>query len=135
MDDTLCNFTKKHKECQTIDCKYPQSQYGFFTSLEPIENAIESYIELEKYYDVWILTRPSFKNPLCYTEKRIWVENYLGLERCSKLILSPDKSLLIGDYLIDDVVHPGFIGEHIHFATDKFPDWKHVLKYFLFLLK
>ena len=63
----------------------PQTTYGFYTSLPPIPGAIETYKWLEENYDVCILTRPSYWNPLCYTEKRVWVENHLGLETCRKL--------------------------------------------------
>ena len=38
----------------------------------------------------------------------------------------------MGDYLIDDRLRNGaekFNGEHIHFGTEKFPDWNSVLKY------
>ena len=38
----------------------------------------------------------------------------------------------MGDYLVDDSTRNGageFSGEHIHFGTDKFPDWKSVLDY------
>lgn len=41
---------------------------------------------------------------------------------------------MIGDYLIDDRIANGvdkFQGEHIHFGTSKFPDWKTVVSYIL----
>ena len=49
-----------------------------------------------------------------------------------RLILTHNKQLNIGDYLIDDRTKNGageFTGEHIHFGTEKFPDWKSVLDY------
>jgi 5'(3')-deoxyribonucleotidase len=51
-----------------------------------------------------------------------------------KLILCPDKSLVKGDYLIDDDIKHGqltFEGEHIRFGSSNFPDWKSVIKYLL----
>lgn len=48
--------------------------------------------------------------------------------------MSPDKSLLKGDYLIDDQGNAGqenFEGEWIHFKTEKFPDWKSVVDYLM----
>ena len=39
-----------------------------------------------------------------------------------------------GDYLIDDRLANGvnlFKGEHIHFGSDKFPDWESVCSYLL----
>jgi 5'(3')-deoxyribonucleotidase len=128
MDDTLCDFTASYKEKKTSKICHPQSQYGF-KNLKPIEGAIDAYNELDLIYDVWILSRPSVHNPLCYTEKRVWVEEHLGFERCRKLILSPNKALLKGDFLIDDYDHPGFEGELIKFGSKKYPDWYVVLDY------
>ncbi|GAB3479455.1 5' nucleotidase, NT5C type [Marinomonas epiphytica] len=114
---------------------YPQSQHGFFANLEPIPNAIESVKLLinSEHFDPYILTAPSIKNPLCYTEKRIWIEKYFGLEFVNKLIFSPKKCLLKGRYLIDDNVQgkgqDGFDGELIHFGSATFPRWKEVIPY------
>ena len=48
------------------------------------------------------------------------------------LILSNDKSLFRGKALIDDRTKYGvteFEGEHIHFKTERFPNWESVLEY------
>jgi 5'-nucleotidase len=50
-----------------------------------------------------------------------------------RTILCTDKSLLKGDYLIDDQTNHGqkdFEGELIHFATKEFPNWNSVLNFF-----
>lgn len=50
------------------------------------------------------------------------------------MILSHHKNLNKWDYLIDDRLKNGvdkFEGEHIHFWTSKFPDWKSVTDYLL----
>lgn len=132
MDDCICDFTGNynHKLKLTPEIKYPQSQYGFFTDLKPIEAAIDAVNILRYKYDVYILTRPSFRNPLCYTEKRIWLEKYFGLPFCEKLILCGYKHLLKGDYLIDDHPWPLFEGEQILFGKEPFEDWVKVLNYF-----
>ncbi len=137
MDDTICNFSKLHKEwSEKFNAEFPQGIKHFFQELEAIEDAIRvvnRFIESNKY-DVWILTAPSVYNPNSYTEKRLWVEKYFGLDFCHKLILSPDKSLLSGHYLIDDMTEgkgqDGFYGKLIHFGGDRFPNWKAVEKYF-----
>lgn len=134
MDDTICNFTEAYRE-QLNKCpkqKYPQSQVNFFRKLKPLTGAIDAMRLLkEKGHDVWILTRPSVLNPLCYMEKRIWVEDNLGIEWCERLIICPDKSLVKGDFLIDDNQWPDFEGEQLLFGSPNFSNWKKVLKYFL----
>ncbi len=133
MDDVLCDYQEAKAAARAADpeMKYPQSTYGFFANLKPKKGAIAGFHELEKHYEVYILTAPSYLNPLCYTEKRVWVENHLGLDTVLRLIISPNKALLKGDYLIDDLVHPGFEGEHLHFGQARFPDWDAVLKYLI----
>jgi hypothetical protein len=44
MDDVLCDYTgeKSKALAQNPDIKYPQSQHGFYSSLEPIIGGIES---------------------------------------------------------------------------------------------
>ena len=134
MDDTLAKYQEAHTLAkQNTGIDYPQSIPNFFLDLEPIKGAIEAVLFLSKDYDVYFLTAPSYMNPLSYTEKRLWIEKYFGLEWCKKLILAYDKSLLKGDYLIDDSIGKGqldFEGELIQIGTGKFPDWVSILKYF-----
>jgi len=114
--------------------KFPQSQYKFFENLEPIKDAIESINILKEYYDVCILTKPSIYNPLCYTEKRVWIEKYLGFEMCRNLMLCCDKTMVMGDYLVDDVIHTGRFKptwEHIRFGHGEFKDWKAITDYLI----
>ena len=131
MDDTLCQYSKRFKEKreERPEIEFPQSQYGFFANLEPMPRAIEAYHKLDNHFEVFILTAPSYKNPLCYTEKRVWVEKYLGFEICPNLIICQRKGLLKGDYLIDDHKYP-FEGQWLHFGSSEFPDWDSVLAYF-----
>lgn len=50
-----------------------------------------------------------------------------------KLIISPNKSLLKGQYLIDDQAsgkgQDAFEGELIHFGSKEFPNWAKVREY------
>ncbi|MFK7765703.1 MAG: hypothetical protein AB8B55_00575 [Mariniblastus sp.] len=135
MDDVLCNFAGGARKRSQADPnrKFPQSKIGFFENLEPIEDGIESVQSLLEDFDVYILTAPSTRNPHSYMEKRIWIEKYFGYEFTSKLIISPNKGLSIGDYLIDDNVRgkgqENFKGELIHFGSATFPDWKSVVQH------
>ena len=105
---------------------------GFYSDLPPMKGAVEAFNILSEKYEVYILTAPSWENVSCYTDKRIWVEKYLGKSAYKRLIISNDKSLFSGRAIIDDRVKYGvtkFKGEHIHFGTEKFPDWDSVLEY------
>ena len=136
MDDVLCDFTGRKTEllASCPEMAYPQSQYGFYSELAPIKGAIKaaSLLLASNGIEPYILTAPSVHNPLCYTEKRIWVENHLGMNYVNRLIISPDKSLLIGDYLIDDKIEgrgqEKFKGKLIQFGNAEYPDWDTVLE-------
>ena len=129
------DFDKAHKAAleKNPSQPYPQSQLGFFLNLEPINYAVYSVVELQKNFDVYFLTAPSTKNPLCYMEKRMSIEKWFGFEACKKLIICENKSLVKGHYLIDDRhdshKQSEFEGELIHFNTSKFPNWFSVLEY------
>ena len=135
MDDTLCDFVGHYHKIKTQfpELAYPQSLPGFFLDLEPLLGAIEAFDNLSRApnTEVFILTAPSVLNPHSYTEKRLWIEAHLGLEAAYRLILSPNKGLLQGDFLIDDMSEGKgqefFAGEHIHFGSARYPDWNSVL--------
>jgi 5'-nucleotidase len=64
---------------------------------------------------------------------QVW---HFGLDVAGKLIISPNKGLLKGDFLIDDMVNgrgqENFEGEIIHFGTDKYLTWKNVIDRFMY---
>lgn len=104
-----------------------------FLHAEPIKDALESVAELEKHFEVYILSTAPWKNTFAWSQKRIWVEKHLP-SMYKRLILTHHKDLLNGDFLIDDRLHNGadkFEGEHIHIFTPKFPDWKSVTDYLI----
>jgi 5'(3')-deoxyribonucleotidase len=131
MDDVLCDYTLVYHETLTInpEIKYPQSQYGFFVNLPVIQGAVDAVNALmqSKTYEVYILTAPSARNPLSYTEKRVWIEQHFGDEFVEKLIICSNKGLLKGDYLIDDNIsgkgQESFEGKLIHFGSKESPCW------------
>src|SRR5574343_428091 len=138
IDDTLADYTGAVKKAlkQTPGIIFPQSQYGFYTKLSLIPDGLEAITAMSlrpKQFDVWLLTAPSIKNPLSYTEKRVWVENRLGEKWVDRLIISPNKGLLKGDILIDNEVRgrgqENFEGELIEFGSKKHPNWKFIRSY------
>ena len=105
---------------------------GIFSLMSPMPDAIEAFKELSCLYDTYILSTAPWENPSAWSDKLLWVKNHIGQAAYKRLILSHHKNLNDGAYLIDDRTNNGadaFMGEHIHFGTDRFPDWKNVLVY------
>jgi 5'(3')-deoxyribonucleotidase len=135
MDDVICDYSKRI-ECQKEkypEVKFPQSVEGFFRGLEPVFGAIEAVEKLraKSGVELYILTAPSTRNPLSYTEKRLWVEEKFDYELTKNLIMCSNKGLLKGDILIDDHDsgrgQESFEGRLIHFGTEKYRNWGLVL--------
>ena len=138
MDHTLCDFSTSYLKYKTDfpEVEYPHSVLGFFSSLTPMPNAVEVYQWLENLsnVDLYILTAPSVRNPSSYTEKRLWVEENLGIDAAYKLIISPNKGLNLGHYLIDDYIEgkgqENFEGQLLQFGSSEYPDWKSIRRFF-----
>tara|TARA_B100000900_G_C20331734_1_gene614509 strand:- start:18 stop:479 length:462 start_codon:yes stop_codon:yes gene_type:complete len=107
---------------------------SLFLNPPPVDGAIKAYNTFSKSdkYDCYILSTAPWENPMAWMHKRLWVDKYLGKNAYKKLILSHNKNLNAGDYLIDDRTKNGageFNGELIQFGTDKFPNWDSVVDY------
>lgn len=134
MDDVMCDYSTSLRLARKTHTSvpFPQSLPGFFRNLPPISGAIDAVNQLRDMFDVYVLTAPSTKNPLSYTEKRLWIENHFDYQLTEKLILSPNKGLLLGEFLIDDNVQgkgqESFAGELLQFGSTNYPDWDAVLE-------
>ena len=142
MDGVMCQL--KSKEGLSLKDTYKKAMQdnpgitfpppipGFFENLDPIPGAIDAVNQLRSWADVFILTAPPVKSPLCYTEKRLWIEKHFDLDFCEKLIITAHKELVMGDILIDDYTHgkgqDKFEGRLIHFGSEQYPDWDVVLR-------
>jgi 5'-nucleotidase len=111
---------------------------NIFSLMEPYPNAIDSVHKLSKKYDLYILSTAPWLNPSAWIHKLEWVHKHFGKEKDSlfykRLIISHNKNLNTGDYLIDDRPNNGakdFKGEWIHFGSQDFPDWNTVTEYLL----
>ena len=130
LDNTMSDYLGAAKELN-VEPKDAKHIIGFFRDLKPMEGAIESYNELVKYFDVYILSTSPWSMPNALMEKLEWVKKYLP-NAYKNVIFSHHKNLNIGDYLIDDSTKNGageFTGEHIQIYSDKFPNWESVIKY------
>lgn len=105
---------------------------GIFALMEPMPGSIEAVHRLAEQYDVYILSTAPWKNPSAWADKVKWVTKYLDDVLHKRLILSHQKDLLKGDYLIDDRPKHGadtFEGKWIQFGSERFPDWRSVVNY------
>lgn len=136
MDEVLVNFCS-HPSLKLWDRtqQNPPEMYepGFFESLRPLPGAISSVTRLinENEWDIYILTQPVAKSPVSYMEKANWICKWLPDLR-DKIILTQNKSLNIGDVLVDDNEKWGkvFAGKFILFKRNM-PSvimWSHVLR-------
>ena len=110
-------------EIDEVCGKHPRCFY----ELELIPGAVNSVKTLSNYYDVYFLSTPMWSLPESFTDKRLWIDKYFGVEFEKRLILTHRKDLTLGHYLIDDrKVHgvENFKGYHIHFGTPGFPNWE-----------
>lgn len=138
MDNVLVDFqtgidSLSMWERNQYDGKFDECP-GIFAQMRPLVGAIAAWTLLNKHFDCYILSTAPWDNPGAWMDKRLWVERYLGADAKKRLILSHNKNLNFGHYLIDDRTANGageFMGEHIHFGTDEYPDWGSVVQYLL----
>ena len=138
MDNVLVDFKSAFNKIEPdllrkFDGRFDEIS-GIFSLMEPLEGALEAYKTLSTKFDTYILSTAPWENSSSWSDKNKWVKRYLGKSAYKQLILSHNKHLNIGDYLIDDRTANGagqFTGEHIHFGSPQFPKWQSVLDYLL----
>ena len=107
---------------------------GIFSTMKPMPGAIKSVETLANYFDIYILSTAPWENPSAWKDKLLWVKKYFPKISYKRLILSHNKHLNVGDFLVDDRLKNGadrFTGEHIHFGQKGFEDWTKVEAYLL----
>lgn len=92
---------------------------GFYRNHPPIIGSVQAILEMsDKVDEVFICTSPFIPYENCLNEKYEWIEEHLGKEWIHKTILTKDKTLIHGNYLIDD--KPNITGVHN-------PTWEHII--------
>jgi 5'-nucleotidase len=136
MDNVLVDFSSAFKQIEDNVLKTFEGRLdeipGIFALMEPLDGALEAHQTLSDRFDTYILSTAPWKNSSAWSDKIDWVKKHLGNAAYKRLILSHNKQLNIGDYLIDDRTANGagqFTGEHIHFGSERFPNWRTVLDY------
>jgi len=117
---------------QFVDQKKYRNFAGFYRDLPLIPGAQEAIKKLEDSgkYELCFVSACSWGNISCFSDKRMWVEKHFPTFY-KKMDLSYHKGHYMGHYLIDDRTKYGagdFMGEHIMFGNEEYPDWDAVLK-------
>jgi 5'-nucleotidase len=90
----------------------------FYLHLPVIDGAIAAlHGMVEKGHDVRIVTSPWIDNPTCASDKLTWIAEHFGRAWADRVVITTDKTLVRGDYLIDD--KPEVTGSQE-------PTWEHV---------
>jgi 5'(3')-deoxyribonucleotidase len=104
--------------------------------MQPMPGAIEAYHELSELFDTYILSTAPWENPSAWSDKLEWVKRHLGAPAHKRLILSHNKHLNAGHYLVDDRPNNGaeefgkVPGQKwIHFGHEPFHSWAEVVAY------
>ena len=105
-----------------------------FATLPTIEGGIDAAKRLSNHYEVYFLSSPMWDVPDSYMDKRLWIFEHFEEWSRKRLILSHQKDLHIGDYLVDDRTANGagnFTGKHLLFGSKEFPNWKVVEEFLM----
>ncbi|MCH5174535.1 MAG: hypothetical protein J1F40_01440 [Prevotellaceae bacterium] len=136
MDGVLVDFESGLAQvCEEVKKEYEgrlDEIPGLFGLMKPMPGAIEAVHELQKHYDLFILSMAPWKNHSSWSDKVKWVTRYLDDVFHKRMVITHRKDLCQGDYLIDDRGKNGtseFSGEWIELGSEKFPDWNSVLAY------
>lgn len=102
MDDVIADFYKSAVNSIGVVEEQRMFDKHFFLNLEPVPGARAAVYELTKMgFDIWVLSQPFTLVPESYIEKVLWIQKYFP-QLSNKIILTQDKGLNVGDYLIDD---------------------------------
>ena len=76
---------------------------GFYAGLPPVPGSMDAIKQMVAIgHDVRICTSPLSRNEHCIAEKVEWIGRHLGPENVDRTIVAKDKTLVRGDFLIDD---------------------------------
>jgi 5'-nucleotidase len=138
MDNVLVDFRSSFVRIDPLLLKEFEGHLDdipdLFSKMDPMPDAVDSFNRLAAVFDTYILSTAPWDNPSAWSDKLNWVKKHLGKSAYKRLILSHHKNLNDGDFLVDDRLKngvEGFKGEHIHFGTDRFPDWTSTTTYLI----
>lgn len=75
---------------------------GYYRDLAPYAGAVAALHELSTRYEVFLCTAPYVSHTTCASEKMEWVKEHLGGDWAERMVITSDKTLARGDFLVDD---------------------------------
>lgn len=122
IDINICeNYRRVYGDWAVNNIVSIYTAVGFTLKIPPIRDSIAALREmLAEGHDVYICTSPMskfYRNQV--PEKYEWINQYLGPEWLSRLIIAHDKKLIMGDILIDD--NPDIA------RGTRYPSWRHII--------
>ena len=92
-------------------------QPGFFVDIPVKQNAVEVMRALKEKYEIFVATA-AMEFPNSFREKYDWLQQHFGFIHWSKIVFCGDKSIVTGDFLIDDMARNflKFKGEAVLFT-------------------
>lgn len=92
---------------------------GFFSDLFPVPGSLDAVKAMVTLGNkIIICTSDIYFNMTCLADKRRWVQTHLGDNLAKTMIFTRDKTLVRGDFLVDDKPEiTGLLN----------PEWKHII--------
>ncbi|MDX1428019.1 5' nucleotidase, NT5C type [Salegentibacter mishustinae] len=139
-------FSKNDLKGKTEENAFPKkgmvkkfaSTKGFFSTVPVMDGAVEAIKELQKNYEVYIVSA-AMEFPQSLVEKRSWLSEHFPFIHWKNIIFCGDKSVIGTDIMIDDHLKnlDYFKGETIMFTAfhnidfdnhTRANNWREVLK-------
>jgi len=125
MDGVLVNFQSGIDQLDLYHKIEYKENYdevpGIFGTMKPNEDMVDLFNAMfsDERYDCYVLSTAPWENPSASSDKVEWIQKYLP-KAYKRLILSHNKHLNVGDYLIDDRTANGageFGGELLQYGV------------------
>lgn len=140
MDNVLADFGKYVKECLPEELKDIEDKDeipGIFAQFPVVEGAKEALLELQKEYELYVLSTSPWNNPTALQDKQNWLKLHFGNMFHKHVIFTHQKNLCRRPdaWLVDDRPNHGAyrFGDHwLHFGSEgKFKTWEDVRCYLM----
>jgi len=96
----------------------------------PRSSAQKAFKLLAEQYAPFIVAEAPSYDAAAMAAVQDWAKTYIGVPAFGHLVFTNRRHLLLGDYLIDAVPCPDFMGTCIAFGSDTFKTWEDIITFF-----